>query len=74
MNLGECATCKPDHYAFDPSVTNNNIRSHAEYGSWNAIGNLTQEIAKVSTIRRQEQHVRRAADAKPGEWRQRLIE
>ena len=67
------AAAEPDHDARDAAVAHDQIGAEADHGDGDIGGEIFQEIGEVGFVLRHEQKLRRAADAKPSEFRQRLI-
>ena len=64
---------EPDHHARHATVAHDEIGAEPDDGHRNVRRQIGQRIAKVLLIFRHEQNLRRAADAKPGQLRQRLV-
>ena len=72
-DLAKRLAAEPDDDAGNAAVANDEVRAEANHGDGNFTGQARQEIGEVFFVGRLEQQLRRAADAKPGERRQRRV-
>ena len=71
--LAKALRRKPNDYAFDAAVAHDEIGAEPNDGHRNFAGRLREEVGKVGFVGRHEENLRRPADAKPGQRRERLI-
>ena len=64
---------QPNDDARHPAVAHNQIGAKPDYDDWNLTGQVCKERRQVGFVFRQEQHLRRSTDAKPGEFGERLV-
>ena len=69
-NIGEKAFGQANHHACHAAVAHQHVGAKAEHIDRNAARQSRQEIAKVVFVGGHKKHLRRAADAKPGDIRQ----
>ena len=67
------AAGQPDHHARQSAVADDQVRAGADHVHRDVERQRAQELREVRFIRRPHQRVRRAADAEPGERRQRRV-
>ena len=72
VDLAEAAA-EPDHDAGHAAVAHDQVGAEPDDGHRNVGGQARQERGEIVLVRRQEQHLRRPADAEPGELGQRLV-
>ena len=71
--LAEAARRQPDHHAGHAAIAHDQIGADADDIDRNLGRQMRQEISQIIFIRRREQHLRRTADPKPCQFRQRLV-
>ena len=71
--FAEGARRQPDHDAWHAAVAHDQIGADADDVDRQLLRQMLQEVSEIVLIRRREQHLRRTADAKPGQLRQRLV-
>ena len=64
---------KPDHHARHAAVAHDQVGADADDIDRKLARQVRQEIGEIVFIRRREQHLRRAADPKPGQFGERLV-
>ena len=57
----------------DAAVAHDQVRAEADDGDGNFARQVGQQIGEIVLVLRHEQHLRRPADAEPGQRRQRLV-
>ena len=67
------AAAEPDHHARHAAVAHDQVGAEPDDGDRNVGRQDAEEIREVGLVLRHEQHLRRPADAKPGQRRQRLV-
>ena len=67
------AASQADHHARHAGVAHDQVGAEPDDGDGNLRGEMRQEIREIALVLRHEQQLRRAADAKPGQLRQRLV-
>ena len=65
--LAEPARRKPDHHARHAAVAHDQVGADADDIDRNFVRQMREEIGEIVFVRRREQHLRRTADAKPGQ-------
>ncbi|MNS91669.1 hypothetical protein D3C72_1257710 [compost metagenome] len=71
---GEGAARQTDHHALDPAVAHDQVGADADDGDRHGFRQGLEEVGQVLGVRRNEQGVRRPADAEPGVRPQRLVQ
>ncbi len=67
------AAAEPDHHARHAAVAHDQVGAEPDHDDRNVGRQILQKIGEIALVLRHEQHLRRAADAKPGEFGERLI-
>ena len=72
LDLAEAAA-EPDHDARHAAVAHDQVGAEPDHRDRNVGRQVREEIGEIRLVLRHEQHLRRPADAKPGQRRQRLV-
>ena len=72
LDVGEAAA-KPDDDARHAAVAHDQVGAEPDDGDGDVGRKIREDVGKVVLVLRHEQHLRRPADAKPGQRRQRLV-
>ena len=67
------ASAEPHHDARHAAVAHDQVRAEADDRDRNVGGQHAEEIRQVGLVLRHEQHLRRPADAEPGQFGERLV-
>ena len=67
------AAAEPDHHARHAAVAHDQIGAGADHGDGDFGRQVAQEISQIVFVLRHEERLRRTADAKPGEFAERLV-
>jgi hypothetical protein len=74
--LGFCfveAAAEPDHHPGDAAIAHDQVRAEADHRDRDLARQMPQQIGEIALVLRHEQGLSRAADAKPGQRRERLV-
>ena len=71
--LAKSSRAEPDHHARNAAIAHDQVGADADDVDREFARQMRQEISEIVLIRRGEQHLRRTADPKPGQLRQRLV-
>jgi len=74
VDVGEAAAGQPHHHTLDAAVPDDDVGADAQHGDRDLRRQRGEERAQVVRVGRQEEHIRRSADPKPGERRQRRVD
>ena len=67
------AAAEPHHHARHAAVAHDQVGAEADHDDRNVGGDAAEEIGEVVLVLRHEQHLRRPADAEPGQLGERLV-
>ena len=73
LDRAERLAAQANHHAANPAVADDEIGAEADDRDRNFAGQALQEIGEVVLVGRRDQNLRRPADAKPREWRERRV-
>jgi len=71
--LAEAARAEPDHHARHPAVAHDQIGADADDVNGKLARQTLEEIRQIVLVGGREQHLRRPADPKPGQFGERLV-
>ncbi len=72
LDLVEAAP-EPDHHARHAAVAHDQVGAGADHVDRNVGRHVAQEVSQIVFVLRHEERLRRTADAKPGEFGERLV-
>ena len=72
-DVAEGARRQPDHDARQAAIAHDQIGADADDVDRQLLRQALQKVSEIVFIRRRKQHLRRTADAKPGQFGERLV-